>query len=73
MIEFNDAAMAMAHAGTLSNKRSATPDELQKGLQRVLRDNIAQVVVLETVPHPDLDAAQLLDGGEFYEYSERML
>jgi len=52
VIEFNDAAMAMAHAGTLSNKRSASPDELQKGLQRVLRDNIAQVVVLETVPHP---------------------
>ena len=52
VIEFNDAAMAMARAGKLvPNQSTLNEMEMNETLQRVMKDNIAQVVVLETVPN----------------------
>ena len=52
VIEFNDAAMAMARAGKLvPNQSTLNEMEMNETLQRVMKDNIAQVVVLETMPN----------------------
>lgn len=51
VIEFNDAAMAMARAGKLvPNQGTLNEMEMSETLSRVMKDNIAQVVVLETLP-----------------------
>ena len=50
VIEFNDAAMAMARAGKLvPNQSTLNEMEMNETLQRVMKDNIAQVVVLESL------------------------
>eukprot|EP00940_MAST-03C_sp_MAST-3C-sp2_P001335 g1335.t1 len=51
VIEFNDAAMAVARAGTLLSKQNASKIEVQDALHRVMKDNVAQVLVLETLPN----------------------
>jgi len=58
VIEFNDAAMAMARAGTLTSKQKATKTEVCDALNRLLKDNVAQVVVLETLP------SEMEEGGQ---------
>eukprot|EP00939_MAST-03C_sp_MAST-3C-sp1_P004804 g4804.t1 len=51
VIEFNDAAIAMAQAGTLTSKQNPTKMEVHEALNRLMKDNVAQVLVLETLPN----------------------
>ena len=52
VIEFNDAAVTMARNGTIIAKksgRSPTEKEVTDALERLRKDNVAQVVVFETL------------------------
>lgn len=52
VIEFNDAARTMARNGTILAKKSGrapTEKEIKDALERLMKDNVAQVVVFETL------------------------